>query len=64
MISANRVKRLLLYLCKHLTRKQVESMKKDIEDILGFDLEKSDRLRMLRRDREKTMEALASARIN
>ena len=63
MISAQKVGKLLLFLCKHLPSKDVEKLKPEIERILGFDVEKAAKLRKMRRDREGMIESLACAAI-
>ena len=63
MISAQRVKKLLLFLCKHMPAKDVETMKSEIEEILGYDVDKASKQRRLKRDREIITANFASARI-
>jgi hypothetical protein len=63
MISAQKVAKLLLFLCKHLPSKEVETLKPEIERILGLDVDKAAKLRKMRRDREGVIEALACAAI-
>lgn len=63
MISAQKINKLLLFLCKHLPPKDVEKMKSEIESILGFDLERMAEIRRNRRERERMTEALSRSRI-
>ena len=64
MISAQRVNKLLMYLCKRLPTKEVEGMKEEIEEILGFDMEKATKLRKQRRERDSITQALSMAIIS
>jgi hypothetical protein len=59
MISAQRVNKLLMYLCKRLPTKEVEGMKGEIEEILGFDVEKATKQRKQRRERDSITHALS-----
>lgn len=63
MISSQRINKLLMYLCKHLSTEDVERMKADIESILGYDLEKAAAMRRSRRERDALTQALAVAKI-
>lgn len=63
MISAQKINKLLLFLCKHLPPKDVEKMKSEIESILGFDIEKMAEIRRMRKERERMTDALSRARI-
>ena len=63
MISAQRVNKLLMYLCKRLPSKEVEGMKAEIEAILGFDVDKAAKMLKQRRDRECITRALSLAGI-
>jgi hypothetical protein len=63
MISAQRINKLMVYLCKHLPAKDVEAMKTEIEEILGFDLEKAGRLRRLKKERDGVTDSLAATSI-
>lgn len=64
MISKQRIDRLLVFLCKHLPPGDVQSIKGDIEEILGFDIAKATAARRARREREAVAEALAAATIS
>lgn len=66
MISTARILKLFDYLNKHLdgkTNGEVKEIRKDIENILGYDAEKAARLRKEAKKREIVIEGILDMRI-